>query len=154
MAAGSILLFDSEAKYLMNATTVLTAGSVQMALIKSTWTPDQVNNAIWADVSAQEITAANGYSAGGVALGTPVLTAITHGYKFASSNVTWTASGGSIAAWKYGLLYLNGTVNSVVKPLIGYFIGDSGGSDVPATADTNVLTIACPSGGWFDVTRP
>jgi hypothetical protein len=154
MAAGTVLLYDFVAKYLMNGTIDLDAANVNMALVKSSYTPTQATDDVWADVSGEEIAAAFGYSAGGVALGTPVFTAITKGYKFSSANVTWTASGGSIAAWRYGVLYVNATVNSVVKPLIGYFLGDSTPADVPATTDTNVLTIACPAGGWFDMTRP
>jgi hypothetical protein len=103
---------------------------------------------------ADEITAANGYSAGGIALASPTFTAITKGFKFTSNNVTWTASGGNIAAWRYFVLYVNATVNGVVKPLIGYCLGDAAPADVAATTDTNVLTITCPSGGWFDMTRP
>jgi len=154
MAAGSVLLYDTLAKYLMNGTVDLDAGNVNLALVTSSYTPDEVNDALWSSVSGNEIAAANGYSAGGIALASPVFAAITKGFKFSSANPAWTASGGSIAAWRYGVFYVNATVNSVVKPLIGYFLGDATPADVPATTDTNVLTVACPSGGWFDMTRP
>lgn len=154
MAAGSVLLYDSAAKYLMNGTADLDAGSVKLALLSSAYTPAQVTDAIWAPISGNEIVAANGYSAGGLALVTPVFTAITKGYRFSSAAVTWVASGGSIAPWRYAVLFIDATVNTVVQPLLGYFLGDSSPADVPATTDTNVLSINCPSGGWFDMTRP
>lgn len=154
MAAGAVTLYDFAAKYLMNSTVDLDAGSVTLALVTSSYTPDQVNDINWANASANEISAANGYSAGGIALSSITFTAITKGFKFSSANPVWTATGGSIAAWRYGVLYVNGTVNTVVKPLIGYFLGDSTPADIPATTSGNTLTIACPSGGWFDLTRP
>lgn len=52
------------------------------------------------------------------------------------------------------MLYVSGTVDGYVNPLIGYFLGDSAPADVPATTDTNTLTITVPAGGWFDITRP
>jgi hypothetical protein len=44
-------------------------------------------------------------------------------------------------------------VDGLTNPLIGYFVGDSTPADVPATTDTNTLTLNCPAGGWFDLTH-
>lgn len=154
MAAGSVLLYDYFAKYLLGGSIDLNTDTIKLALVSSSYTPDQVNHDLWADVSANEISGVNGYTTGGATLGTPVFTAVTKGYKFSSANPAWTASGGSIAAWRYGVLYVLGTVDTYVNPVIGYFLGDSTPADVPATTDTNTLTITVPAGGWFDITRP
>ena len=152
MAAGSVLLYDFVAKYLLGGSIDLNTDTVKLALVTSSYTPDQVNHDLWADVSANEIAATGGYAS--ATLGTPVFTAVTKGFNFSSANPAWTASGASIAAWRYGVLYVSGTVDGYVNPLIGYFLGDSTPADVPATTDTNTLTITCPAGGWFDITRP
>lgn len=156
MAAGNVLLYDFFAKYLLGGSIDLNTDTVKLALVNSSYTPDQVNHDLWADVSTNEITGGGttGYTTGGYTLLTPVFTAVTKGYKFASANPSWTAGAATLGAWRYGVLYVSGTVDGYLNPLIGYFLGDSAPADVPATTDTNTLTITVPAGGWFDLTRP
>jgi hypothetical protein len=76
------------------------------------------SNAVLADVT--EITAQNGYSAGGVAA-TFSSGAQTGGtYKLVLNDVTFTASGGSFGPFRYVVLY-NSTPTTPLKPLIGYY---------------------------------
>lgn len=75
-------------------------------------------NAILTDIT--EITAQNGYSAGG-GTATFVSGAQTSGtYKLILAAVTFTASGGSIGPFRYAVLY-NSTPVSPLKPLIGWY---------------------------------
>jgi hypothetical protein len=153
MAAGAVQLYDSTAKALMGGGDLTTA-TVKLALVASSYTPNQDTDDAWADVSAGEIAGANGYTTGGYTLQSPTLNEIAKGFNFDSADPTWTASGGSIAAWRYGVLYISGTVEGVTNPLLGYFLGDSAPADVPATTTGNTLTVTAPTGGWFDITRP
>lgn len=67
-----------------------------------------------------EISAGNGYSAGGTAA-TVVSSAQTAGvYKLVLADVVFTASGGSMATFRYVVLY-NDTPTSPADPLIGYY---------------------------------
>lgn len=152
MAVGTITLF-SKNKDDINLTNIV-AGTAKMALITSSWTPDVTTsgNSVYADVSSFEIANGNGYTTGGYTLTSLVATGISGGYKFSSSNATWTASGGSIPAWRYGVLYMSGSLWSMTSPLLGYFLGDTAPADIPATTSGNTLTITVPSNGWFDVT--
>jgi hypothetical protein len=76
------------------------------------------SNAVLADVT--EITAQNGYSAGGAAA-TFSSGAQTGGtYKLVLNDVTFTASGGSFGPFRYVVLY-NSTPTTPLKPLIGYY---------------------------------
>lgn len=153
MAAGAINVYDFATKYLMNGTVDLDTATIKIALCSSSMTVDLVNHDTWADVSANEISGVNGYTTGGATLTNPVFTAITNGYRFETDDVTWDATGGSIAAWRYAVFYASGTYNSVVNPIIAYFVGDSTPADIPATTEGNSLQIRCPTDGWFDMVR-
>ena len=153
MAVGTFQFLDATAKSLMGGAD-LTTNTIKVALVGSGWTPNQDTNDEWADVSANEIAGGTGYTTGGYTLASPVLTEISKGYKFSSAAPSWTAAGGSIAAWRHAVFYVSGTVEGVTNPLLGYFIGDDTPADVPATSVGNTLTINCPANGWFTLTRP
>mgnify|MGYP000981730954 CR=1 FL=1 len=152
MAAGAFTFYDQTAHTLMSGD--LDSATIKCALVTSSYTPDQDAHDEWGDVSSNELSNGSGYTTGGETLGSVALTEITKGYKVASSNIQWTASGGNIAAWRYAVFYVSGSYNGKTSPLIGYFLGDSTPADVPATTSGNTLTLNCPAGGWFDVTRP
>lgn len=132
----------------------LSTATIKMALITSVQTMNttEVGNSIFADVSANDLATAFGYTAGGVALATPTITAVTNGFKFSTGNATWTAAGGSIPAHRYYVMYVVGTLWGRVNPLIGFFVGDTTPADIPATTTGNTLTATAPAAGWFDIT--
>lgn len=81
-------------------------------------TAPAATNAVLSSIT--EIAAGNGYTAGGSAV-TFISGAQTSGtYKLTLNDVTFTASGGSIASFRYAYLY-NSTPTSPLKPLIGYW---------------------------------
>jgi hypothetical protein len=133
----------------------LTGATLRLALIGSSYTPStgQTGHTAWADVSAHEIAAAGGYSAGGLALASPTVTAITGGFRFSTADASVTASGANVGAWRYGVIYVLGSLFGITNPLLGIFTGDSAPADIPATPSGNTLTITCPATGWFTVTR-
>jgi len=148
MAAGAFTFPNLAKLNISNATNLLNpANTFKLALVKSTWTPNPATNEVWADVSAEEIAAGNGYTAGGGTLANDALTQTAGVVKFTADAFVFTASGGSIPAWRYGVVYASGTLNGKVNPIVGYFLGDSTPADVPATTDGNTLTITPnPSG--------
>src|SRR4051794_31950561 len=74
-------------------------------------------NAVKADIT--EITAANGYTAGGPSMAMTVSTA-SGTAKVTGTATTLTASGGSFGPYRYVVLY-NDTQASPAKPLVGWW---------------------------------
>lgn len=153
MASGPIIVPNKAKLNLVNATALLSAPAAnwRLALVTSAWTPDNTDtgNEVWADISANEIAAGNGYGAGGIALTGAALSLSGGTIKFTAAAAVWTASGGSIAAWRRGVLYYLGTLNGKVNPVLGHFLGDSTPADVPATTSGNTLTVTPNAAGFI-----
>lgn len=136
----------------------LAGATLKLALVGSGYTPDidsSTGHTQWSDASGDEIASGFGYSTGGVTLSSPTITAITGGYKLSTGDASWTASGGSIPAWRYGVLYVSGSLWGITNPLLGYHLGDTTPADVPATLDGYPLTIYCPTpNGWLTLVKP
>lgn len=128
----------------------LTGATIKLLLTTSSYIPDtsETGHAILADIT-NELANGNGYATGGFSLTAPTVAAITGGYKFSSSGASWTASGAGIPAWRYGVLYVSGSLWGLASPLLGRFIGDGTPADVPLTAAGNTLQINCPANGWY-----
>jgi hypothetical protein len=93
----------------------LNADTLKVAL---TNTAPAAGNAIFSDIT--EITAQNGYAAGGSAASFSTGAQSSGTYKLVLNDVTFTASGGSFGPFRYVVLY-NSTPTSPLKPLIGYY---------------------------------
>lgn len=88
-----------------------------------------------------EIAAGNGYTAGG-ATTTITLANATGTETVSASSVTFTASGGAIAQWRYAVVY-----NSTTNALIGWYdngaeVNLTSGSAETITFASGLLTIA------------
>ncbi len=155
MAAGPFI-FPDKAKLNMfeGATGLMKNGSAlyRLALVSSAWTPANSTDEVWADVSANEIAGVNGYTTGGGTLASVVLNQTAGVVKFTSAAFVWTASGGSIAAWRRGVVYYLGTLNGKVNPIVGHFLGDSTPADIPATTTGNTLTVTPNASGIMSAT--
>lgn len=91
-----------------------------------------------------EITAANGYTAGGTA--TTITTSQTSGTaKAVGTDVTWTASGGTIGPFQYVVLY-NDTPTSPADPLVAWW--DYGSALTLADGDSFTADVNASTGFW------
>lgn len=152
MAAGPFVFFDKAGLNFFSATNLLNpANTFKMSLHTSTWVPNDATNEVFADCT-NELTTSGGYTAGGFTLPNDALTQTAGVIKFTTDPATWTASGGGIPAWRYGVVYASGTLNGKVNPAVGYFLGDSTPADVPITTAGNVLTVTPNASGIVTAT--
>lgn len=102
-----------------------------------------LSNTVKADISG-ELSTANGYTSGGATI-TVTSSAQSSGlYTLIASDVTWTASGGSIGPFRYAVIY-NDTAAS--DELIGYI--DYGYSVTVATGQTFTIDFDQTSGLYY-----
>jgi hypothetical protein len=125
-----------------------TTGKCKVALMKSTYSPNQDTHEKWEDISAHEIAAGDGYTAGGQAI-TWAGAALSYAsdatpggiLSLLGDDVTWASltKSGANAVRSAVVYYDNGTGYS--EPLIGYVLWDA---DITLAAEA--FTIAWASG--------
>ena len=98
-------------------------------------------NTLFGDLT--EITAGNGYTAGGTAASLTSSGQTSGTYKLVLANVVFTASGGSIGPFRYAVLY-DSTTSSPLKPLIGWW--DYGSSISLNTGETFTVQFDATNG--------
>jgi len=106
-------------------------------------TAPSLSNTQKSDISG-ELSTANGYTAGGATV-TVTSSAQSSGlYTLIATDVTWTASGGSIGPFRYAVFYNDTATND---ELIGYL--DYGYSVTVASGQTFTLDFDAVSGLYF-----
>jgi hypothetical protein len=109
-------------------------------------TAPNATDAVFADLT--EISAGNGYTAGGTTATQSSSAQSSGTYKLVLADVTFTASGGSIGPFRYAVLY-NDTPTSPADPLIGYWdygtaltLTSGNSFTVDFSVDSGILTLA------------
>lgn len=115
--AVTINFYDKLVEYLGDGTMDMDDDTFKLAL-NTAYTFVATHN-VWLDagVSSTEIASANGYTTPGQNLTTPTWVETSGTVKFTAANVTWSASGGSIAATD-AILYDDTVASPVVDNLI------------------------------------
>ncbi len=135
--------FNSFVEHLAEKVHDLGADTLKILLTNSAPTS---SNTVKADLT--EISAGNGYSAGGPTATISSSSQTSGTYKLVLADVTITASGGSIGPFRYFTLY-NDTPTSPADPLIGFWdygssitLADGESVTVDFSASNGVLQIA------------
>ena len=114
----------------------------KVALLDGTYTFDAENHTVWTDASAMEISSVTytNYSAGGQILANQTYTEVAGIGKFDADDAFWV--GASITC-RYGVVYIDATVDIYAKPLIAAILFD----DTPLDVSREDFTILwSPSG--------
>lgn len=92
MAATPWALFGPASLLITNGGIDLDNDSLRVALVTSSWTPNQTADNAWSDMSANEVANGNGYATHGVALAGAALTQSGLITEFDANDVSWTSS--------------------------------------------------------------
>lgn len=114
-----------------------------LKVMLSNTAPTVATDAVRADAS--EISAGNGYTAGGDDI-TNAYSEATGTGTLTGTDVTFTASGGAIAAFRYAIIY-NDTPTSPADPLIAYWdygsaVNLADGEQFVVDFGASILTVA------------
>ena len=143
--AASLTFYNSFREYVADGTIDLDTHTFKVMLVASGYTPSAAHT-VKADVT-NELSTANGYTAGGATLGS-----VTWGHSggtatFDAADTVWTASGGSIVA-RYAVIYDDTAAND---ELVCYILLDTTPADVTTTAG-NTLTLQWNASGILTIT--
>ena len=144
--ASTFEFFQSFRQYIADGTIDLDSTDVYFALVTSSYTKD-LTDTIWADISANEVATGDGYTTGGAQLASNDVTYTTVTGKFDAADVSWAAL---TKTFRFGVLYINATVNSIVKPLIAIITFDSTPADITISGAT--FTVQWSANGIFQIT--
>jgi hypothetical protein len=120
--------------------------TIKATLHNNTYVPNIDTNELFADAT-NELTTANGYTAGGVTLANKTVTYNATGNvtTFTADDFSWTASGGSLV-FRYVVIWRDATADV----LIGYIDANAGGN--LTLADGNTFTVDITASGLFTAT--
>lgn len=141
MAAGAWTFTDAGRTDLLNGTFDLDSDTFLMALFLST-SNIGASSTTYAGLTNEHANA-NGYTTGGISMGSLTLSGTTTVTVDDPADVVWTASGGSITA-RYAVIYESG------GRVLCYCLLDSTPADVTAT-NGNTLTVALHASGIFQL---
>lgn len=150
MAADAWKAYDTFREQIGDGTIDLDDHEYKMILCTSASNASTTTLATYSQITG-ELTTANGYTAGGVAITTSITNAnqwlrSTNTVKFDTDDASWTASGGSITA-RFAVIY-DDTPTSPADPLCCWSLLDNTPADVTVTTG-NTLTIQINASGVF-----
>lgn len=111
--ASAIYYYD-HAWRLISGPINLDAAEIRIALVTSAYAPSAAHTA-WAQASANEVAAGNGYTTGGLALGGQVITNSKRTY----ANPVWP---GLTKTFRYGVGRYVGTALAITDPLLFWIL--------------------------------
>jgi hypothetical protein len=145
-APGKWKVFRSFKKYLLpsGGLGIDPTASIKAALFLSTSNANDLTQSTYGALT-NEVAQAFGYLTGGVALTTVSWVQTGSLWTLDFDDPTWNAAGGDIVA-RFCALYVNATINAIVKPLIAVSLLNTAPADVTGV-NGNPLILQIAAGG-------
>lgn len=132
---------SNKIKYLLAKKIIdFSADTFKIALMQTGFTFNKDTHHGYADVSASELSTANGYTAGGATLGGVAVTEdnIDDRTEITWSNAIWTAYNGPIGPTPGAIIYDDTVAAPTAKPIVCYI--DFGGDQTQADGGTATIS--------------
>jgi hypothetical protein len=118
----AITVYKPNHAYYMIATggIVLSTDTIKAILLNTSFTPDIDTHATLSDITSNQLATGNGYTQDDKTLSTPTVTENDTDNKayVAFDDITWTASGGDIGAFRFMALYSATSSDDTVLAII------------------------------------
>lgn len=149
MTAGAWVTYNHTPLIVGNATVDLdAAGTLRVVLIGSGYTPARTHT-LWSDISANEVSASNGYAAGGYTL-TQTYTRSGSTSTLDADDPTWAITTATVSAWTAVLMHKAGATLTANDLPLAYCILDI--ASAPHTVSPgNSLTLQLNVAGIFTI---
>ncbi len=116
----------------------LQTNTLKCALVTSAYTPLSTHTA-WANVSTFEVANGAGYTTGGVTITTVAVT----NDKLDFDDPAWSAL---TKTFRYAVVYISGTIDGIVNPLLFYYLLNDTPADTVVTASDWSIVIDASDG--------
>jgi hypothetical protein len=149
MAAGAWTVYSNAMLGMSKASFNLSTDTYAITLVTNSYTPAPNTDTLWSSVSANELTTAGGYTAGGIVLASETDTLATATVTFTSASPTWTTF--SAGPFRYGVIVRRAGGSLVAGDLLLCYSDLGGGSSITGTGGTFTVTIS--GSGIFTLTH-
>lgn len=149
MAAGPFTLFSKSVLALTKGQINLASDTFIMALINNSYSPAPNTDALWSDVSANELTTAGGYTAGGQVLASEADTLTSAIVTFTATSPSWATF--TAGPFRYGVIARRAGGSLVAGDLLLCYSDLSGGGTITGSGGTYTITVS--GSGIFEVTH-
>lgn len=133
MAAGNVTLYSAGLLSLGSAGYTLGTDNFQVILLTTSYTPAPNSDALYSDVSANEVVAGGGYTTGGTGLTGITWTRSGATSTFAAQSAVWT---GATFSARYAAIVRRGSTTLAPTDRLLCFVDLTGGGNASATAST------------------
>lgn len=149
MAASAFTLYSKSVLALTKGQMNLSADTFIMALINNSYVPAPNTDALWSDVSANELSTASGYTAGGVVLASETDTLTSATVTFTATSPSWASF--SAGPFRYGVIARRAGGSLVSGDLLLCYSDLSGGGTITGSGGTYTITLS--GSGIFTATH-
>lgn len=149
MAAGAFTVYSNAALGMSKGSFNLSTDTYVMTLINNSYTPNANTDTLWSSVSANELSTAGGYTAGGVALASVTDTLTTATVTFTSASPSWATF--TAGPFRYGVIVRRASGSLAAGDLLLCYSDLGGGSTLTGAGGSFTVTIS--GSGIFTITH-
>jgi hypothetical protein len=149
MAASAFTLYSNAMLNISKKLIDLSSDTFICALITNSYTPAPNTDHLWSDVSANELTTAGGYTAGGVALSSVTDSLATATVTFTAANPTWASF--TAGPFRYAVISRRAGGSLIAGDLLLCYSDLTGSGSISGSGGSFTITVS--GSGIFAITH-